>query len=186
MHLILATPSAAIRTFTGGVLRSFATPRAFGSIGSGAEFVYRALQRDTQNGLMTAAESVTDTLVLAENYADAANESLTVDNKFTIGLLVGDRTYLMGDAEIRPAYGPQALLDHWPQASLHFDEIIALVRTIRGEIRSATAEFYKIAQGAIPVPDACTAAALSIGAMRTRLDASLAAYISWYDQLLGR
>ena len=120
VELILATPNAddlAIQTFEPRIFNGFGKRRNFDTIGSGAEFVHRAIGRDQAIGIVFNNTSLAHLLVQIGYFAEAANESLTVDDKFLLGILANNRTYLLGDINIIPSYAPAALTQAWPQAS---------------------------------------------------------------------
>jgi len=51
---------------------------------------------------MSPIYTLGDTFVAVEAFLDAANESLTVDDKLMLGIVAGGRTYVMGERDIYP------------------------------------------------------------------------------------
>ena len=190
-EFLLVTPpvnGAAIQRYDPRTFFQLGRRQTFASIGSGAEFVFQTINRHHKLGIESSRDTLADLLVAADEYADAANESLTVDNRLLVGMLKDGRTYLIGDRDVFPTYGPEALRQQWDEASGRFQSVIDSVRSINGEIRNAQRRFSSIRTGTLTGVE--TAAFLlnnqNIKAARQLLDQLLTDYFIWYDQLLGR
>jgi hypothetical protein len=189
--LILATPDAndrAIQTFEPRTFKRFGKRRSFSTIGSGAAFVHGASERDHQLGMVFNTSSLAHLLVLISYYAEAANESLTVDDKFLIGFLADNKTYLIGDRDIVPTYVPDQVTQHWSQAATSFDSIRAMLKTLNGEVVEAQRRFSKVRDGSLAMPDIfpLLAASTSIRNNLQTLAQLVADYRVWYDGILAR
>ncbi|XXY51384.1 hypothetical protein WME91_09600 [Sorangium sp. So ce269] len=190
-ELLLVTPNPGhmmVSRYTPDVFRRFGQRSDFGAAGSGEEFAIRAYTRDVTVGIEPWTGSLVDMLVTVYGYAKAASKSLTVNNEFFVGYLVGNRTYCMGDRKILPTHAPRALQDAWPEASGRFDEILALVLTIQGELHNARRAFSAIAIGELDARrrKQIRNSSASIQRNRARLDKALRDYFQWYDRLLER
>lgn len=188
VEIILATshPSGrALQRYMPSMLTRFSRRQQMAFLGSGAEFANRARQRDDQIGVRLALPTLEDMLVAAENYFDAANSSLTVDDVCMIGILNGSRAYLIADASIRPNYVFPALRGCWAEMGVRFEELKAIVQTIRGEINNARAEFSSIAIGELSHASqmAIEASRATIVLNRHLLQSRLTDYYQWYDAL---
>ncbi|WP_437959884.1 hypothetical protein WME76_09695 [Sorangium sp. So ce119] len=191
MELLVVTPNPGrmmVSQYMPSVFRRFGQRSAFGAVGTGAKFLSRALVRDVEIGVELQLGSLVDLLVTVHGYAAAASRSLTVNDRFFVGYLVGNRTYCMGHREIFPAHAPHALRDAWAEASARFDEILRLVRTIEGEFQNARRAFSSITVGEL---DASARrqikdSSASIRQNRARLRKALRDYFQWYDRLLER
>lgn len=191
LDLVLATahPSGAtLQRYLPGLFTRFGRRQHGVFIGSGADFAAKAVRRDTKSGIQRPTSSIEDLLITAENYSDAANDSLTVDDVFVVGFLIGDRTYLMGDAQIIPAHAPTAVKAEWGQIASRFQEIKAVVQTIRGEINNAHRAFAGISIGTVSAKEvqAIDDSRTAIIMIRTDLQLKLLSYFQWYDGLIGR
>ncbi|HVA50917.1 MAG TPA: hypothetical protein VNH11_31535 [Pirellulales bacterium] len=194
LHVLLLTDGggncAAIRQFSPDTFTRFGGRVDFCSIGSGADFVYRAIGRDSKNGIAHALSSLTDLILAAENLAEAANESLTVDDLHLVGLLRHRRSYLMGHRAVPPQFAVQQLLDPsvWTKVSNEFEQLLALVKTIRSEVSIAqgTASLIKTSSLQVPNAQQLLAASHAVGLTRAALQSRIDAYCAWYDALLGR
>jgi hypothetical protein len=189
--VILATPDVndlAIQTFEPRIFKQFGKRRGFSTIGSGAAFVGSAIARDQQLGRVFNTSSLAHLLVLIAYYAEAANESLTVDDKFLVGFLTNNRTYLIGDRDIVPSYAPLQVTQHWSHASTSFDEIRAILKTLNGEVVEAQRRFSKVRDGSLAMPDMLPllVASASIQNNLHVLAQRVADYRVWYDGILGR
>ncbi len=191
IQVIIATPDAtgrAVRCFYPELLRSFDARTSMAAIGSGAEFVFRAFRRDSSTGITHELASLPDMLVLVENLANAANESLTVDDSFLVGFLCNGKAYLMGDRRIQPLHTPAALQNAWSEATNRFEEIMAAVRTMASEIHAAQEACCSVRTGVVSQADVqrMISHSLAIGQHRQVITLRLNDYVLWYDQLLGR
>jgi len=115
-EILLVTPSPdgrAVQRFVPGALTQFGERTAMELVGSGASFASRAARRDREIGVEWSMESLADLLVFAHECADAAGESLTVNDKLFVGFLVEDRAHAMGDPDIKPAHIPAGIRESW-------------------------------------------------------------------------
>jgi hypothetical protein len=127
--------------------------------------------------------------VLIGFFAEAANESLTVDDKFLVGILIDKKTYLLGDRDIVPAYAPAQLIQNWGiVATKFFEPIRDALKTINGEATEAQRVFSKIRDGSLTPADGAPilAANASIRSNLQNLSSLVTGYRAWYDGLLGR
>jgi hypothetical protein len=156
--------------------------------GSGGEFVRRAWLRDLYLGIGSPLRTLGDTFVAAEAFLDAANESLTVDDKLMLGIVAGGRTYVTGERDIYPLYAPDPLVNAWNLAAQRFRIIKTLAEQIRSELKNAQRSLSSVKVSGLGSGEIASieASNLSIGTMRTQLDAELQSYMGWYDGLLGR
>lgn len=188
LGLLLAKPSE-VKTLNPGLLTKFF--RGFPSlatIGSGAEFVQRAASRNHKLGIAHGTETLADTFVSIEAFIDAANESLTVDDQFTIGILRGERPYLLAHQAIFGSHVPQNLRKVWGHVGGQYEVILALVRTMTSEAAEARRQLQAIRRGELRQAhvDAIAKNNESIGNNRRALQEKLADYLEWYDKTLGR
>ena len=86
--------------FRPAVFTRIGRPSRFGSIGSGSEFVHRAFSQYGRLGINIPLDEIADLVVAVEDLAKAADESLTVDDSFMVGIVTNNRSYLMGDRRI--------------------------------------------------------------------------------------
>lgn len=191
-EVLLVTPYAGgpgVRRFVPGVLARFGEGTAMELIGSGASFAARAAQRDRAIGVEWSMDSLADLLVFAHDCADAAGESLTVNDKLLVGFLVEDRAYVMGDEDIRPAHLPAGIRDNWHFIAKHYKlEILPVITSIRGARRHAQRALSQLLAGE---PAAEPLALIerrraAITAARPPLRAHLADLVALYDGILGR
>lgn len=162
--------------------------RPFAMAGSGAEFVRRAWFRDMELGIEIKQETLADTFVAVEGFLDAANESLTVDDKLMFGIVAGGRTYVMGHRDIYPLYIPPAVFDKWNLVAQKYEEMRTMAVQIRAEFGNAQTNLssIRIAQFGTAEAEALNASNGSISRMRSDLNAALQQYMGWYDGLLER
>ncbi len=182
--LLMATVEGTSQLMPG--VRSFVPTGPFASIGSGQEFVDRASKRNRALGIEPRVETLTDAFLMAEMYADASNESLTVDDQFSVGVIANGRSYVMGDAEVRAVYAPSAVQQRWDEVGKRTEEILAIAESVRGEFRNAQRTFSRIHGGTVPDPNVLLMSAMAIGGLRVTLTTKLAEYFTWYDGVLGR
>ncbi len=192
-EILIVTPTAdgkAVRRFVPGALTRCGTRVTMDLIGSGAPFAVRAVQRDRAIGVDWSMGSLADLLVFAHDCADAANESLTVNDKLLVGLLVENRAYAMGDDAIKPGYIPHRLSENWRLVSNYYkrDILLPVVQSIRDARRHAYRAFSQLLS-TDPDPDATevieahrASLAVTVPLLRTRL----AEYLSVCDGFLGR
>jgi hypothetical protein len=192
--MLALTPSAgvepAIQQFSPGVFKHFGKRSKFASIGSGSEFVSRAISRDGHNGISHPIGSLIDLIITASNLADAATESLTVDEFHLLGILRNGRTYLLGHRDISPQFLAPALTAPgvWTAVSKAFEDVHALIQTIRSELRVAMESASVIANGGLTaiLLARLQAANAAIVTSRTSLASRLTDYFQWYDGIMGR
>lgn len=173
-----------------GMFRNMRDRGAFASIGSGASFVAKAMQRDASVGLHRSTQNLVDVFTLLQDLSEAANESLTVNDKILAGFIAGNapRSYLLGDASIRPLHASSVARQSWLHIAEKFAEILAQTRTINGEIRTAATFFSSITTGAMNDAVAMMLALhnASVSLNRLGLENKINQYMAFYDQLLGR
>lgn len=174
--------------FAPGTFRRLRKRQNFYSIGSGSDFVFRALARDQVIGIEVGDPiTIAETLVIAETYIDAANESLTVDDLFLIGILANGRSYVMGDERISPNHLDQTLQKNWGTASSKYMQMLAVLKTIRGELQVAQQLFDGVRRGDFPKTSypVIAAAADSIRHNRKQLEVMIEHYFHWYDAIIS-
>jgi hypothetical protein len=191
-EVLIVTPDAGGKTvqrLVPAALTRFGRRGEMGAIGSGASFATRAVQRDHAIGVEWSMGSLADMLVFAYDCADAANESVTVNDELMAGFLMGDRAYAMGDEAIKLTHIPREILNNWRFVSDYYnEEILPLVRSIRDARRFA----YRAFSGLLmPEPDAGTRDAIAahlaiVAAGVPALSARLAEFFAQYDGYLGR
>ncbi len=178
-----------IQRFTPSVLKRFGKRTSVDLLGSGAPFVHRAEIRDRAIGVSWPTESLADLLVLAYDRAEAANEALTVNDKFMIGFLKGDRAYAMGDEAIRPAHVPAKILSKWRiVANYYKEDILPIVRSVHDARYNAYQACSRLI-GQRPGPDAhddidnqLASLTVSVPLLRVRLDEYFALYDGWIER----
>ena len=193
IQIVTVIPSGpdgkAVQVFRPGVFAHLGRPSGFGSIGSGAEFVYRAFSRYNQLGITIPLGEVADLVVAVEDFARAADESLTVDDSFLLGIITNGRSYLLGDRRINLRFAPDPLKQQWAEAASRFHNIMGAARSMNGEMVSIQRRLSAIRTGNL------TQAHLDvirnsndgvITASRQSLIQQLQAFFAWYDGLLGR
>jgi hypothetical protein len=190
--LVVTPPDAegnAVHVFRPGVFTHFGRASYFGSMGSGAEFVVRAFSQYQRLGIELPFDEVADLVVAVEDFAKAADESLTVDDSFLVGIVTDNKSYLMGDERINLEYAPDALRQQWAKAANSFHNIMAAARAINGEMVLVQRELSAIRTGAITQTnlDAIRDSNdVAIATSRQSLVQQLQDYFGWYDGLLGR
>ena len=167
---------------------SFIPKGSFAVLGSGAELVRPAIERDRMLALFRQPTELVDMVVAGENYLEAATQSLTVDAQFTVGVLRSKGAYLMGDAGINMQYAPPAVVAQWKDVAKRYAEIMAQAQQIRGEIREAQRvlsliQVAKVDKAAIA---AINASQSSVMQNRRELQTRIDDYLKWYDSILGR
>jgi hypothetical protein len=138
-----------VQVYRPGVFARIGRPVPFDSIGSGAQFVLRAFSHYERLGMQIPFDETADLLVAIEIFARAADESLTVDDSFLLGILSNNRSYLMGDRRIDPHFAPDPLRQQWAQAANRFHSIMAAGRAINGEMVRVQQELSAIRTGAL-------------------------------------
>lgn len=189
---ILACPDNAnihsIKILQPSIFSEFISKGRFAVLGSGADLVEPAYERDRMLGLFRQPRELVDMVVTGENYLEAATQSLTVDAQFTVGLLRSKSAYLMGDAAIEMQYAPPPVVAKWAEASKRYEEIIAHAQQIRGEIREAqrVLSLIQVAQVDKAAIAAIVASQSSVEQNRQELQAKIEDYVKWYDGIVGR
>ncbi len=136
--------STSVYEYEPGKFKHFGPRSAFGTIGSGSEFVYRANKRNQALGIIFPGDDLEDLLFEALHYADAANESLTVDDSLAIAMLKDKRSYLTGDRSLQVQHAPAEVRQFWNRLAPFWDQIRATIRTINGSLMVAQTRFCKI------------------------------------------
>jgi hypothetical protein len=112
-ELLLVTPDPdgkMVQRFIPGLLARCGRRSAMSAIGAGADFTRRAVRRDHEIGVTWPTGSVVDLLIMADEYADAANESLTVNDQLAFtdrsskegSRITSTGTISSSDAELPP------------------------------------------------------------------------------------
>ncbi len=177
-----------IQLFQPSIFESFVSEGNYATLGSGAEFVQGALDRDKELGLHLEPEDLVDLVVAAENYLAVASQSLTVDTQLTVGILRSKRAYLMGDANINVLHAPHPVAEKWNQVAIRYKRIMAQAQQIRGEIRSAQRALSSIqtAQLDHEAIREITTNQDSVSVNREQLREQIDDFCDWYDGLLDR
>jgi hypothetical protein len=178
----------AVRPFYPGLFRNFSRPTNFSAIGSGAEFVDRARQVHGQLGITFPEDSLADLLIAGEYYANAANESLTVDDCLHAGILIGGRAYLFGDPRIGLTHCNPALPSGWMGLAGSFAVLLQEIQTIRSEFQNVHRVFSALRTGNLMALHQSTLANSNIAIMlqRNNIDGHIQQLLASYDQILGR
>ena len=188
--LVCPEPTTANRidVFLPATFRSSMPGGNYSTLGSGSELVRPAIARDTALGIFSQPKRPVDMLVVAENYLDAATQSLTVDAQYTVGVLHAKRAYIMGDERIGAIYVPRVVRSHWKNVATRYKTMMDQARLIRGEIREAQRALSKIQKSKLDSAaiQAITANQNSIATNRQQLQNEIEQYFVWYDNLLGR
>ena len=163
--------------------RHFSSDRSFGSIGSGAHFVFNALARHGELGIEMPTDSLADMFVKAIYYADVANESLTVDDCLMASFIKNDMSYLIGMAEIGIWHAPNKALRNWGAISKWCEKIVSMSKTVNSEVREATRLFSRIRISAL---DKAAVGQLenankAVEGHRKKLAQAIDAFCVWYD-----
>jgi hypothetical protein len=194
-ELLLVTPDAdgkMVQRFIPGLLARCGRRSAMSAIGAGADFTRRAVRRDHEIGVTWPTRSVVDLLIMADEYADAANESLTVNDQLLISVLIGDRTYAMGHASIKATHLPDPIRSEWQSVSSACTNILQSIRLIRDARRHAFLACSRVLEepdGTQDFGDERQTLEEQVAAIRVHwpaLKKRVADYINWYDKLLGR
>lgn len=185
----LVTTAAGVMHFQPGTFRQARQRGMFFTVGSGAEFVWRAYTRDSYLGIVSPNSTLADTFATVETLLDAADESLTVDDQLMLGIVANGRTYITGDKEISPRILlPPSLGSVWAQNVKRFESMRFLADQIRGELRESQRRHSKVREGMLGFSElsAIAMASLSVSKLRDQLNKELLEFISWYDTALGR
>lgn len=178
---ILLVLANEIKLFRPRVFKHFRKQGEFSSIGSGSEFVFRAIQRDQKLGIVVPKLDLIESAITVETYIDAANESLTVNDKLMLGFVVGNKSYIMGDSSISPNFINHKLGPHWPLVSTYFDSIMTLIKQIRSAYEVGQWSFSAIRQGNLTNFSQIAAANGNIRDFRDELNKIISKYMTWYD-----
>jgi len=147
--IALAANNSGIRVLTPSLFNAFGPPESFSCIGSGQTFVYRELSYEQKHRIERDTTTLAHLLLAVDNYAEAANESLTVDDWHLVGILFGGRAYLTGHPEIRPSFVSSQVRKDWSKNSQFYEEIRSLVEQIRSEISTSYAGFSAVQNGTL-------------------------------------
>lgn len=189
--ILISAPKATqnlIQEFHPSIYKSFILKGNIGTLGSGAELIQLAIERDKKLGLYSEPEELVDMVVAGENYLEAATQSLTVDAQFTVGILHSDKAYLIGDSKIEVVHGPPAVVQCWNEVAKRYREITAHAQQIRGEIRAAQRALSAIQISGLDrtAINMIEGNQSSIEVNREQLRQKIDDYCAWYDGLLGR
>ena len=132
--------------------------------------------------------TIADLLVSAIHYAEAANESLTVDDLLSAVLFANGKTYLLGEPEVAVTFAHDEVLKQWHLIGGYWQTLRAQVDVISGEILEATRLFSSIRSATLGAADLNAIALMnqSVESNRIALDSAITAYFQFYDQLIGR
>lgn len=139
--------NAAVHQYDPAKFVEFGPVKSFGSIGSGSEFVERAKSRDEELGIAVYDDTLEEMLVTASHYADAANESLTVDDTLAVAILDAGNSYLTGDLGLAVRYAPDAICQYWNQVAASWNQMQKTIQAINQEVVSAQRQFSKVRRG---------------------------------------
>ena len=125
---------------------------------------------------------------MTKRLADAAYESLTVDDTHLVGVIVNGRSYAMGDRKIKPYYLEEPIRQHWQSIGKRFETISAIAETANSMIENAFRSIQGVWTGNVDVNDAAIPiqSAVLVQAEYDRLEKELLDYFTWYDSLLSR
>jgi len=98
-------------------------------------------------GLNIPHTELEDKLIAALYYADAAIESLTVDDSFAVAILDSGRSYLTGDRTLSLRYVPEPIIQFWNQVSACWKPMQVTIATMNSELESAYRRFSNIRSG---------------------------------------
>jgi hypothetical protein len=177
-----------VSQFEPSTFHRFDRQTKFGSIGSGSEFVGIANARNDALGIGLPLGTIADLLISAVHYAEAANESLTVDDLLSAVLFANGKTYLLGEPEVAVTYAHAEVLKHWHQIGTYWRTLRAQVDVISGEILEATRLFSSIRSASLVAANLNAIALMnqSVGSNRIALESAITAYFDFYDRLIGR
>ena len=177
-----------IKVLQPSTFNSFIPRESFAVLGSGAELVEPAIDRDRMLAIFRRPRELVDMVVVGENYLEAASQSLTVDAQFTIGLLRSNNAYVMGDPAIEAQYAPPAIIGNWTDISKRYSEIMAQAQQIRGEIREAQRALSLIQEAKVDKAaiGTITASQASVKQNREELQTKIEEFLKWYDGIVGR
>ncbi|WP_372717337.1 hypothetical protein [Novipirellula sp.] len=191
VQFLTATPSSDgkwIQSYMPEVFFNFGSRECFGAIGSGQTFVYRMIERLAILQCPWTQLPLAGTYCVTKRLADAANESLTVDDTHLVGLIANGKCYAMGDKRITPSYLDTPILEHWPSVAKKFDEITAIAETANSLIDQAFRNLHGVWSGHIEIMDAAVSVttANEVEGQFAQLESKLLEYFAWYDGMLER
>ena len=183
------SPEKMIHVFEPGTYVHFSAPTNCMTTGSGCEFVARAWRNRSVLGIMFPSESLADLTVEAVFCADAANESLGVDDQLLISFMKDRKAYCLGDGKLRLKFAPDEVKNKWrTEIDAKWREIREMATAINDEIREAVRLFSSIRTGNL-MPFSISqfkSTNRTVAQRRQQLETKLAEYFDWYDQLLNR
>lgn len=177
-----------LQEFNPSVFVNFGDRRNFAAIGSGSVFVGRTLERLGSLLCPWSQLTLAGTFCVTKRLADAANESLTVDDTHLAGIIVDRKCYAMGDKRIRPDYLEDPIRNHWPAVGTRFAKITAIAETTNAIVDQAFSSIHGVWSGDVELQAAADAinAGTQVKASYDLLESELTQYFAWYDGLLGR
>ncbi|KAA1258185.1 hypothetical protein LF1_07010 [Rubripirellula obstinata] len=177
--------NTSVSEFEPGKFKHFGPEQGFGTIGSGSQFVYRAAGRNQTLGIVFPGDQLEDLLFEALHYADAANESLTVDDSLAIAMIHKSRSYLTGDRSLRISHAPSDIRAHWNVVSPWWDQLRSTIRAINGQLTGGQRTFCKLQRAELTPTDLKAIETLNHGIQtsRNKLTQSLADFIADYDRI---
>lgn len=183
-----STTDVEIRVFTPGVFNKFSPPQRSAMIGSGAEFAGRTREHDRTLGISIPTQSLSDKIIAAVYYANAADESLTVDDKLFCTLLTNGRAYMLGDASVPPDYADPRVQSNWPLISTDWQEMVNYANAISHEIVQANRTFSHIRYDAFEQMhlNALREASEEVAKQHAGLTQKVDDFLRCYDRRLGR
>lgn len=181
-------PNRKIRVFDPGTYAHFDEPSKCCAIGSGGPFVGRAWKHRNDLGIQFPSETLADLTVEAVFCAEAANESLTVDDRLMVSFLYNGRAYTMGEPEMRLDYAPSEVKTKWREVAQKWSDIRQKSNEIINEFREAARLFSGIRAGKLSAfhLNQFNSANQTIARRRSELETQLKDYFDWYDNLLKR
>lgn len=138
---------AVVREFEPGTFTTFGPPTDFGCIGTGAQFVSRAMARNAMLGNELPLSTLAEMLVSASHFADAAGESIAVDDALAVVMLDQSACYLLGDKRLNVKDAPEPVVQHWLEIAGYWTELQAMVKAMDREAIEAQRVFSKIRRG---------------------------------------
>jgi 20S proteasome alpha/beta subunit len=186
--LVSTDPTCSVRSFSPGLFKRFGGNENFASIGSGSDFVNRALNRHSALGIALPMQELPDMFATTAYFAEVANESLTVDDLLTVAILSNGRSYLLGEKAVRIQHAPPQLIADWNTAATTWDEIAAMIDQINAEVFNAQRSFNAIRTGGLIPPNMkqIESSNVSVAKLRSQLTAKISDFRVWYDKLVGR
>jgi len=181
-------PHPKVWSWEPSVFRCFSSPTSFNAIGSGAEFVWKANARNSLLGIGMPIGTIAEMIVSAIHYAEAANESLTVDDLLSVVLFINGRTFLLGEKEVSVRISYPKVIENWRQIAEKWIEFRTRSMAIESEFREATRFLSLIRSGnleEIRLQD-FKRINLAIASSLIEFNEAIVDFCKYYDALVGR